>query len=112
MFESIKEAALKLTKDLSCELNSFIAQVEKPYTLEDTVKYFIENKPRYIEYVRGALIREKTGKGYRLTHMFLDREGRFVVRENGAPYGFRLDVMYLDPELDAHFGDSDMLILE
>ena len=112
MFEILKEAGLELVRDLSDEFYNFVTDVEKPYTLEDTVKYFIESKPRYIESVRGALIREKTGIGYRLTHMFLDSDGHFVVRDDGSPYGFRIDVYELDAELEDHFGDSDMLVLE
>lgn len=112
MLEKCKELVLNWVSSIANQVNNFIAEVEKPYTFEDMVRYFVNNKPDNMGKIRGALLREKAFMGYKLTCVFIDADNSIVVRKNGKPYGESLNVRSFDSELEDHFGDSDMIILE
>ncbi len=89
-------------------------ELEKtPYTFQEMIDWFKENKPKG-KFI-GAVLKseEKTEKGeivYRLDHIFLDAETKDVCMIS-CPYRV-VRTFKLSDELSDHFGSKDLLILE
>jgi len=112
MLNRLKKIRAGLLESISKRVHRCIEETEREYTLDDMVRYFINNKPLQKDNVRGTLLRERNSHGYKLTHLFIDSQGYPVLRDNGAPYGMKMNVRNLDSELEYYFGDSDMLVME
>lgn len=81
-------------------------------TYENTIKYFISNRPNDPRIRKGAILRQPHPQGYHLAQVFLDKNNQVVLSPNGVPYGRQLVARELDEELLEVFGNKKLIIVE
>lgn len=81
-------------------------------TYEQTVRYFVEQRPDDVTIVKGAVLLQPLRQGRLTVWLYLDANNEMVCREDGTPYGRKLLVRHLDEELEEAFGGTELLILE
>lgn len=81
-------------------------------TYEDTIKYFITDRPNDLRIRKGAILRQPHPQGYHLAQVFLDKNNQVVFSPNGVPYGRQLVARELDEELLEVFGNKKLIIVE
>jgi hypothetical protein len=81
-------------------------------TYEDTIKYFITDRPNDPRIRKGAILREHHPQGYHLAQVFLDKNNQVVLSPNGVPYARQLVARELDEELLEIFGNKKLIIVE
>lgn len=81
-------------------------------TYRDVVSWITRNRPKDERVARAAVLRESTRRGYRITTVFLDSDGKIVHGEQNLPYGRAQRVKTLDDELQDFFGKQDMVVFE
>ncbi|WP_449417512.1 hypothetical protein [Phormidium nigroviride] len=81
-------------------------------TYEETIKYFITDRPNDPKIKKGAILRQPHAQGYQLAQVFLDKNNQVVLNPNGAPYGRQLVARELDEELLEVFGTKQLIIVE
>ena len=79
---------------------------------EEVLKYCIAHKDDSPDIVKGALIKETSGKDTIITQVFLDKENKIVTGEFGRPMGYKKKVTKMDDELLHLFKDDDLIIIE
>jgi hypothetical protein len=84
---------------------------KRELTYEEVMKYFIAHKNDKDEIVKGAILKESAGSGYKITQMFLDKNNKNVVSASGAILGRTFKVRSLDDELINLFKKEDLLII-
>lgn len=88
------------------------AQEVPELTYRDVVSWVTRNRPKDERVARAAVLRESSRRGYRVTTVFLDRDGKIVHGEQDLPYGRAQRVRKLDNELQDFFGKQDMVVFE
>ena len=81
-------------------------------TYEDTIKYFITDRPNDSRIRKGAILRQPHPQGYHLAQVFLDKNNQVVLSPNGIPYARQLVARELDEELLEIFGNKKLIIVE
>lgn len=81
-------------------------------TYEDTIKYFITERPNDPKIRKGAILRQPHPQGYHLAQVYLDKNNQVVLSSNGVPYGRQLVTRELDDELLEAFGSKKLIIVE
>lgn len=81
-------------------------------TYEDTIKYFITDRPNDPRIQKGAILRQPHTQGYHLAQVFLDKNNQVVLSSNGVPYGRQLVTKQLDEELLEVFKNKNVIIVE
>lgn len=77
---------------------------------DETVRYFVEQRPADERIVQGALFLQHTSTGMSTMWAFLDGDGQLVNDTAGNPYGRYLLVKALDEELQDLFAETELLI--
>jgi len=124
--EKIGEAqSRKVFKEIKKEVTSLIDTIKgalkgirvetglfDSISYEEVIKYCIAHKDDSPKIVKGALIKEASGKDILITQVFLDKENKIVTGESGNPMGYKKKVAKLDDELLHLFKDNDLIIVE
>lgn len=76
------------------------------------IQYLVNNRPDVSNVAKGAILRQPHERGYSITQVFLDNKNQLVCMSSGRPYGRRLIVQQLDPELTEAFDNEDLIIVE
>jgi len=87
-------------------------EVVDQMSYSEAIGYFIEQRPRDPRVKKGAMLLQPHPQGNLLTQVFLDQKNDLASDPTGKPYGRRLVVRTLDQELDATFGDKDLVVIE
>lgn len=107
-----------LPQDIVLEFGEWLRNVVKLpevipiITYEDTIKYFITDRPNDPRIKKGAILRQPHTQGYHLAQVFLDKNNQVVLNPNGVPYGRQLVARELDEELLEVFGNKKVIIVE
>lgn len=94
-----------LPQDILLEFGEWLRNVVKLpevipiITYEDTIKYFITDRPNDTRIRKGAILRQPHPQGYHLAQVFLDKNNQVILSPNGVPYGRQLVTRELDEEL-------------
>lgn len=78
----------------------------------DAIGYFVANRPDDQTIEKGAILRQDTGKGFRVVQVFLNKDNELVCTPEGRPYGRQVVVNRLDKELDKAFNNGELIIVE
>jgi hypothetical protein len=78
--------------------------------LPGVVSYFTKKTPKDQEVAKGALMRQRHPSGYMVQQFFLDNHDDVCTDDNNRPYGRSMIVRTLSDELEAKFGDNDLII--
>ena len=110
---------LKKVNDAARELNEFLRtilpigpEIVPQMTYTSAISYFVDERPKGTQVVKGAMLLQKHPQGMLLTQVFLDANNDLVSDRQGKPYGRRLVVREIDTELRRTFGDNDLVIVE
>jgi hypothetical protein len=87
-------------------------EVVQLLTYGEAIAYFVEHRPADASVVKGAMLLQDHAEGRMLFQMFLDKDSALACDSGGKPYGRRLVVKALDPELEQTFGGKDLVVLE
>jgi hypothetical protein len=79
---------------------------------DESVKYFVENRPADDRIVKGALLLQPQSGKSLLTWVFLDVNNEPVKQANGNPYGRQTLVEKLDEELLEYFDGKSLMVFE
>jgi len=107
-----------LPQDIVLEFGEWLRNVVKTpeilpiITYEDTIKYFITDRPNDPRIKKGAILRQPHPQGYHLAQVFLDKNNQVVLSPNGVPYARQLVARELDEELLEIFGNKKLIIVE
>lgn len=83
---------------------------KRQITYEEAIEFFLDNQPRRFE--RAAMMRERRGRGYVFSQVYLDQRDNLVRDSAGKVVGRQLWVERLDSELTEVFADKDIVIVE
>lgn len=109
---------LPLPQDIVLEFGEWLRnlvrlpEVTPIITYEETIKYFITERPNDPKIKKGAILRQRHPQGYHLAQVYLDKNNQVVLSSNGAPYGRQLVTRELDEELLEAFGSKKLIIVE
>ncbi|NMC72950.1 MAG: hypothetical protein GYA56_01065 [Geobacteraceae bacterium] len=81
-------------------------------TYREAVRRLFACRPYNGRPVRGAIVREAHGRGFRMLFFFLDKQGTPFKTAYGKDAVLVLFAENLDEELRDFFGDDDLLIFE
>ncbi len=81
-------------------------------TYSDTIKYFINSKPKDQRVVKGSVLIIPSKRNILTIWTFLDIDNNVVCNKYNIPYGRKLIAKSLDSELGEVFGENKLLIIE
>lgn len=94
------------------DLPSIELEVRKVFTYEQSISYFVEDRPDHEEIEKGVILKERHKDGYLITQLFLNERNQPVRNINNYVYGRRLITRELDLELKESFGGKSMIVVE
>ncbi len=108
----------KLT-DVASQLNDWLRsilpiapEIVTQMTYSEAIAFFVDHRPADPRVVQGAMLLQGHPQGHLLVQVFLNKSSNLVCDPDGKPYGRRLVVRNLDPELQQTFGSHDLIIVE
>jgi hypothetical protein len=108
----------KLT-DAASQLNDWLRsilpiapEIVTQMTYSEAIAFFVDHRPADPRVVKGAMFLQRHPQGHLLVQVFLGKSSNLVCDPEGKPYGRRLVVRNIDPELQHTFGSQDLVIVE
>ena len=81
-------------------------------TYESAIKYFVTERPKEPQYIKGALLKRSHKQGYWMVQVFLDQNNNLIYTDSRTLYGRQLVAKDLDDELKEAFGKEELIIVE
>lgn len=104
----------KLLRKLENQISDLMSPKAVPnLTYSEAIQYFVEQRQEHPGlFKKGAILIDKSSKGYLVTQVFIDNKNDLVCQPGGRPYGRRILANQINDELLKAFGKNNLIIVE